>query len=100
MSCPTAAPARTGSAPYPAPSYRYSFHILCEVVQQHEGKDPGRVGGTLDRRHVVVGMRVLVLAGTEIRGRDAGVVEVALVEGRRRVIGLDRRPQHDFAGPQ
>src|SRR5262245_42312062 len=70
---------------------------LTQVIQHHEGEDLGRVGGALDRSHVIVGMGVLMLARPEIGGRDPDMVEVALVEGGRRKVCLRRLAQHYFA---
>jgi len=71
-----------------------------EIIQHHERVHLGRIGGALDRGHVVIGVGVLVFAGAEIRRHDADVVQVALVEGRGRVIGLGRLAQHDLARAQ
>src|SRR5215469_3996733 len=70
---------------------------LREIVQHYERVNLGCIGGALDRGHVVIGVGVLMFAGAEIRRRDAGVVEVALVESGRRVVGLGRLAQHDLA---
>src|SRR3954470_20496366 len=74
----------------PSPSLRRGRGNLSQIIQHHERIDPRRVSGALDRGHVVVGMSILMLAGAEVRGRDADMVEIALVERRGRVIGLDR----------
>src|SRR6476660_7457159 len=71
-----------------------------QIIEHHERIDPRRVRGALDRGHVVVGVSILMLAGAEVRGRDADMVEIALVERRGGVIGLDRLAQHDLAGAQ
>jgi hypothetical protein len=45
-----------------------------------------------------INMSILMLAGAEVRGRDSDMVEIALIERRGGVIGLDRLAQHDLAG--
>src|SRR5262249_30799185 len=73
---------------------------LRQVIQHHERVHLGRIGRALDRGHVVIGVGVLVFAGAEIRRPDADVVEVALIERGRRVVGLRRLAQHDRARAQ
>jgi hypothetical protein len=43
-------------------------------------------------------MSILMLAGAEVRGRDFNMAEIALIERRGEVTGLDRLAQHDPAG--
>ena len=77
-----------------------AFSKLRQVFQHHKREYARGIGGSFDRSHVVIGVSPLMLAGTEIRGRDTDVVEISLVEGRWRIIGFSWRAQHDLAAAQ
>src|SRR5262245_5771529 len=70
---------------------------LREVLQHHVSVDARRVDRALDGCHVVVGVRVALLARPEIRSRYAHVVEVTLVKGGRGVVGLGGPAEHRLA---